>query len=275
VDHLWAQDSYSPRYDMAHVNAVSVEQEGGFYLYQQAELTEDEFWDGVMSGKLQPIAGPYASEEEANRKSNLASQIVGEAPIEDYEVFLRGPVRSISFEGVPTQSEGLLIQEENGLMNTSPVETPPPAKEWTEEEKERIWWAWNGKLGLSGDDWVEHLEYSSSLDLPYDATKENRIRVSKLKTEDLIRRMERKDKKPEKVTEWLGEDTYDWYEPEKVEGRYQFPRDLSALEKLTLSARGAGHNFVQGFDNRITMDKFKKKQLPNLWDTVGLLKAIY
>ena len=173
------------------------------------------------------------------------------------------------------QSEGLVIPEGNGLINTAPVEAPPPVKKMTEAERERIWYMYHGKLGLSGDDWVEHLEYSNSLNLPYDASKEDRIRVSKLKTEDLIRRMERKDAPSEKVTEWLGTETYDWYEPERVGGEYQFPRDLSALEKFMLSVRGAGHNFVQGFDNRMTMDKLKKKELPNLWDTVGLIKAIY
>ena len=107
------------------------------------------------------------------------------------------------------RSEGLVIPEGNGLINTAPVEAPPPVKKMTEEEKERIRLIWHGKLNLSGDDWVEHLEYSNSLNLPYDASKEDRMRVSKLKTEDLIRRMERKDVPPEKVTEWLGEDTYD------------------------------------------------------------------
>ena len=145
----------------------------------------------------------------------------------------------------------------------------------TPEEKELIKILWHNKLGLSGDDWVEHLEYSSSMNLPYDAPPDDRRRVSRIKTEDLIRRMTRSGKEPEKVTEWLGEDTYDWYKPEKVGGEYQFPRDLSALEKLTLSVRGAGHNFVQGFDNKMTMDKLKKKQFPNIWDTVGLLDAIY
>ena len=145
----------------------------------------------------------------------------------------------------------------------------------TPEEKELIKILWHNKLGLSGDDWVEHLEYSSSMNLPYDASKEDRMRVSKLKTEDLIRRMERKDVPPEKVTEWLGEDTYDWYKPEKVGGEYQFPRDLSLWDKLALSAGGIRHNFVQGFDNRVTMDKLRKKQFPNIWDTVGLLDAIY
>jgi len=173
------------------------------------------------------------------------------------------------------RSEGLVIPEGNGLMNTAPVEAPPPVKKMTEEERERIWWAWNGKLGLSGDDWVEHLEYSNSLNLPYDASKEDRMRVSKLKTEDLIRRMERRDVPPEQITEWLGEDTYDWYKPEKVGGESQFPRDLSLWDKLALSAGGIRHNFVQGFDNRVTMDKLRKKQFPNWYDTRGLLDAIW
>ena len=175
----------------------------------------------------------------------------------------------------PYKSFQKLISEGNGLINSSPVEAPSPVKKMTEEERERIWWTYKGKLGLSGDDWVEHMEYSISLNLPYDASPGERRRVSKLKTEDLIRRMERKDRNPEKVQEWLGTETYDWYPPETVSRKARFPKDLSTLNKLMLSTRGIGHNIVQGLDNRINMDKLRKRQFPNWYDTRGLLDAIW
>tara|TARA_R110002020_G_C15722346_1_gene723161 strand:+ start:41 stop:487 length:447 start_codon:yes stop_codon:yes gene_type:complete len=143
-----------------------------------------------------------------------------------------------------------------------------------QEEYIRI--VWHGKLDLSGDDWVEHLKYSNSLNLPYNASPEDRRRVSKLKTEDLLRRMERRDVQPEKVTEWLGTDTYDWNKPEKVQGEYQFPKELSLWNKLLLSAQGIGHNAVQGFDNPMPLrEGIKKRQFPNWHDTRGLLDAIW
>ena len=174
------------------------------------------------------------------------------------------------------QSEGLVIPEGNGLINTAPIEAPPPVKKMTEEERERIWYMYHGKLGLSGDDWVEHLEYSNSLNLPYDASKEDRIRVSKLKTEDLIRRMTRSGKEPEKVTEWLGEETYDWYKPEKVGGRYRFPNELSLPQKVDLTIKGALHNAVQGFDNPVPFwEGIKKKRFPNWQDFKGILDTVW
>jgi hypothetical protein len=77
------------------------------------------------------------------------------------------------------------------------------------------------------------------------------------------------------VQEWLGTETYDYYPPETVSRKARFPKELSTLDKLMLSTRGIGHNIVQGLDNRINMDKLRKRQFPNWHDTRGLLDAIW
>ena len=117
------EDSYSLRYNMAHVTSVSVEHEDGFYLYPKSGLTEEEFWDKVMSGKLQPIAGPYVTEDEANYKSELASRIVGEGPIEEYAIFLNSPIISTPVEQEPQPPPreyldlpGMLSEVKEGIL---------------------------------------------------------------------------------------------------------------------------------------------------------------
>ena len=143
----------------------------------------------------------------------------------------------------------------------------------SEEERERIWYLYHGKLDLSGDDWVDHLVYSKSLNLPYDAPAEDRKRVSRLKVEDLISRMERSE---QPVQEWLGDETYSWTEPERVKGEYKFGGELSFPKKAGLSLMGMLHNAVQGFDNPMPLrEGIKKRQFPNWADTQGLLQAIW
>ena len=114
-----------------------------------------------------------------------------------------------------------------------------------EKRKQYIRVLYGGKLGLSGDEWVDHVNFSDSLTVPYDAPREERIRVSRLKTLDLINRM-KKGKK-----------------------------DLPWWRKGQLATLGIGHNIVQGLDNRVNMDKLRKRQFPNWHDTRGLLDAIW
>ena len=75
---------------MAHVNSSSFQDPDGIFLYQ-------------MEGnrRKRRIGGPYPSNEAADEASRLASQIVGEAPIEDYIGFLKGPITTTRFEGTP------------------------------------------------------------------------------------------------------------------------------------------------------------------------------
>ena len=135
---------------MAHVTSVSVEQEDGFYLYPKSGLTEEEFWDKVMSGKLQPIAGPYVTEDEANYKSELASKIVGEGSIEEYEVFLNSPITSTPVEQEPQPPPreyldlpGMLSEVKEGILGH--FEGPVGDKRFeqpTELDWKNILWPW-------------------------------------------------------------------------------------------------------------------------------------
>jgi len=114
-----------------------------------------------------------------------------------------------------------------------------------EKRKQYIRVLYGGKLGLSGDEWVDHVNFSDSLTVPYDAPREERIRVSRLKTLDLINRM-KKGKK-----------------------------DLPWWRKGQLATLGIGHNFVQGFDNPAPLwESIKRGRFPNEEDIVGLLGAI-
>ena len=75
---------------MAHVNSRSFQDPDGIFLYQ-------------MEGnrRKRRIGGPYPSNEAADEASRLASQMVGESPIEDYVGFLKGPITTTRFEGTP------------------------------------------------------------------------------------------------------------------------------------------------------------------------------
>ena len=70
---------------MAHVRSYSQRDKDGIFLYS--------------NGKR--IGGPYSSEEEATQASKLVSQMVGEAPVGDYQEFLKGPIKSKTFKGKP------------------------------------------------------------------------------------------------------------------------------------------------------------------------------
>ena len=72
---------------MAHVSSGHIEVDGKFYL--------------VGGPNDEIIGGPYASAAEADNQSRLVSQMVGEAPIEDYRAFLSSPRTSKRFEGRP------------------------------------------------------------------------------------------------------------------------------------------------------------------------------
>ena len=72
---------------MAHVSSGHIEVDGKFYL--------------VGGPNDEIIGGPYASAAEADNQSRLVSQMVGEAPIEDYRAFLSSPrtnTRPVTFE---------------------------------------------------------------------------------------------------------------------------------------------------------------------------------
>ena len=76
---------------MAHVNSRSFQSPDGIFLYQ----TDDQ------GNPVRRIGGPYPSNEVADNASRLASQMVGEAPIEHYIEFLKSPITSTRFEGKP------------------------------------------------------------------------------------------------------------------------------------------------------------------------------
>ena len=73
---------------MAHVTSASFQDQDGIFLYQ-------------MEGdrRKRRIGGPYPSNRAADDASRLVSQMVGEAPVEDYIEFLKSPRRTTSFEG--------------------------------------------------------------------------------------------------------------------------------------------------------------------------------
>ena len=137
---------------MAHVRSYSQRDKDGIFLYSNGNR----------------IGGPYNSEEEATQASKLVSQMVGEAPVEDYIGFLKGPIRSKEFEGRPQNTppetrsvledlkgagSGLLdflitptstladrpprslIEEESpSLFNTNFITEMPKQPEWRVEE---------------------------------------------------------------------------------------------------------------------------------------------
>ena len=137
---------------MAHVRSYSQRDKDGIFLYSNGNR----------------IGGPYNSEEEATQASKLVSQMVGEAPVEDYIEFLKRPIRSKEFEGRPQNTppetrsfledlkgagSGLLdflitptstladrpprslIEEESpSLFNTNFITEMPKQPEWRVEE---------------------------------------------------------------------------------------------------------------------------------------------
>ena len=87
---------------MAHVNSRSFQSPDGIFLYQ----TDDQ------GNPVRRIGGPYPSNEVADNASRLASQMVGEAPIEHYIEFLKSPITSTRFEGKPNPWGDLPTRQE-------------------------------------------------------------------------------------------------------------------------------------------------------------------
>jgi hypothetical protein len=70
-----------------------------------------------------------------------------------------------------------------------PTKGLPYLSPW-EEQRTRV--LREGKLGLTGDEWIEHMRVSKSLNLPYDAPYEDRVKASENKVRDLIARVQQK-----------------------------------------------------------------------------------
>ena len=109
---------------MAHVSSGHIEVDGKFYL--------------VGGPNDEIIGGPYASAAEADNQSRLVSQMVGEAPIEDYRAFLSSPRTSTKFEGreVREPSERRNIGDRLSGLLEGPVGDEayrqPPELDWEE-----------------------------------------------------------------------------------------------------------------------------------------------
>ena len=80
---------------MAHVNSSSFNDPDGIFLW-----TTKKKKDGTIE-RVSRIGGPYPSHEEADNASRIVSQMVGEAPVGDYQEFLERPVSTTNFEGRP------------------------------------------------------------------------------------------------------------------------------------------------------------------------------
>ena len=104
---------------MAHVNSSSFQDPDGIFLYQ-------------MEGnrRKRRIGGPYPSNEAADEASRLASQVVGEAPIEDYIGFLKGPITTTRFEGTPNPWGDLPTEREQADFRRETRGIPSGGFDW-------------------------------------------------------------------------------------------------------------------------------------------------
>ena len=104
---------------MAHVKSKSIEVNGVYYLI------------GGPNDKL--IGGPYATAAEADSKSKEASQILGEAPIEDYQLYLAsGSAPAVTNPKIVDRLyDALELGEHRGKKNTwVPNASIPPSTAW-------------------------------------------------------------------------------------------------------------------------------------------------
>ena len=104
---------------MAHVKSKSIEVNGVHYLI------------GGPNDKL--IGGPYATAAEADSKSKEASQILGEAPIEDYQLYLAsGSAPAVTNPKIVDRLyDALELGEHRGKKNTwVPNASTPPSTAW-------------------------------------------------------------------------------------------------------------------------------------------------
>ena len=119
---------------MAHVTSRHIEVDGKFYLI------------GGPNDEI--IGGPYASAAEADHQSRLVSQMVGEAPIEDYRAFLSSPRTSTKFEGreVREPSERRNIGDRLSGLLEGPVGDEayrqPPELDWKQTAWPVLDWPW-------------------------------------------------------------------------------------------------------------------------------------
>jgi len=104
---------------MAHVNSSSFQDPDGIFLYQ-------------MEGdkRKRRIGGPYPSNEDADNASRLVSQMVGEAPIEDYIEFLKGPVTTTRFKGTSNPWGDLPTKQEQADFRSRTRGIPSGGFDW-------------------------------------------------------------------------------------------------------------------------------------------------
>jgi hypothetical protein len=214
-----------------HIESKSVEMDGGVYLLDK--------YNNI-------IGGPFSSNEEADKVSRHISSTLGEAPLEEYRNWVSGYLsgnQNYDPQSVIRGSESGIIREKNydpkrplRSSEYSMLQRNDWPEQYTEEDIIRMSNA--GKLGLSGQDWLEHLKYSESMNLPYDASPTARYYHSMAKTDDLIKRMEEEEQ-------------------------------LNLFDKLHLTLGAAKHQGLQGLLN------FGGEGYPNYYDFAGNMKSIW
>lgn len=233
-----------------HIESKSVEMNGGVYLLDK--------YNNI-------IGGPFSSNEEADKVSRHISSTLGEASLEEYRNWVSGYLsgnQNYDPQSVIRGSESGIIREKNydpkgplrsseyGMLSQQNYDPQAVLRsseysmlqrnDWPEQytEEDVIRMSNAGRLGLSGQDWLEHLRYSESMNLPYDASPTARYYHSMAKTDDLIKRMEEE-------------------------------KQLNLFDKLYLTLGAAKHQGLQGLLN------FGGEGYPNYYDFAGNMKSIW
>ena len=110
------------------------------------------------------------------------------------------------------------------------------------EEEFYIRHKWNGRLGITGDQWVELLQRNEALDLPWSAPGGERQAASRAKTDDLMQTL---------------------------------PEDPSWLKKVAMSGLATLYQGFQGAKNLQDPDVGLLDYSPNWADFKGNLSSIW
>ena len=198
---------------MSHVRSFSEGGPEGEYLYT------------IQNKKKVRIGGPYPSPEHATAMSKAVSEAVGEGSVAEYKKWLSANNDLFTLD---TESKGLLDYEEAGL---------PRGDLWLSQFPAFM-------TGITPESWFDHYAASKKLNVPWDASNEERRAVAVKKTDDLKSRM----------------------------------GDLSILDQFKLSGLSAAHQGLQGLAGTaldLGFPAYRKKRYPNYQDWRGNLDSIW
>lgn len=194
---------------MAHIKSFSEGSPSGEYLYT------------IQNGQKILLGGPYVNPAHATAMSKAVSEAIGHGSIADYRAWL---MENDSLFRPDTEMKGFYPE----ISESEKMAAKPFAM----------------MARVSPEDWVRHVNYSVTKDIPWNSSNEERRAVARDKTDDLMNRME----------------------------------NPSYLDKINLSVGAGLHQGRQGLLGSaldLVFPTAREIRFPNYQDFVGNLSSIW